>query len=285
MIKITCVVDNTVQHGSLFWGEHGVSFRIETDQGCFLFDTGRSESVLWHNLGMMGGCPRDASALVLSHAHIDHSGALLTILSQKPGLPLYGSPDLFRPRFTLGDGNYKPIGLPVSRQELRQLAELRLSQDPAEVLPGVSTSGEITERLEPEGRSARHFVPSNDDASAWHSGHGWKPDPYRDDMSLVLDTRAGLVVICGCCHAGLLNTLAHVRRTFQRRITTILGGTHLVEADEIRLKRVIDVLRGTYGAPRLHLNHCTGERAYVALANAFGDQVSLCPVGTTLTFE
>lgn len=285
MIKITCVVDNTVQHGSLFWGEHGVSFRIETEQGCFLFDTGRSESILWHNLGMMGGCPRDASALVLSHAHIDHSGALLTILSQKPGLPLYGSPDLFRPRFTLGDGNYKPIGLPVSRQELRQLAELRLSRDPAEVLPGVSTSGEITERSEPEGRSARHFVPSDDDASAWHGGHGWKPDPYRDDMSLVLDTRAGLVVICGCCHAGLLNTLAHVRRTFERRITTILGGTHLVEADEIHLKRVIDVLRDTYGAPRLHLNHCTGERAYVALANAFGDQVSLCPVGTTLTFE
>lgn len=110
MKKITCVVDNTVQHGSLYWGEHGVSFRIETDQGCFLFDTGRSESVLWHNLGMMGGCPRDAKVLVLSHAHIDHSGALVTVLSQKPGLPLYASPDLFRPRFTLQGGSYKPVG-------------------------------------------------------------------------------------------------------------------------------------------------------------------------------
>jgi 7,8-dihydropterin-6-yl-methyl-4-(beta-D-ribofuranosyl)aminobenzene 5'-phosphate synthase len=276
MKKITCVVDNTVQHGSLYWGEHGVSFRIETDQGCFLFDTGRSESVLWHNLGMMGGCPRDAKALVLSHAHTDHTGALITILSQKPGLPLYGSPDLFRPRFALQGDNYKPIGLSVTQEELSQLADLRLSELPAEVLPGAWTSGEITERTEPEGRSSRHMVLIDG---------GWQPDAYRDDMSLVVETQDGLVVICGCCHAGLLNTLAHVQRTFQRPISAILGGTHLVEADEAHLKRVIDVLRDTYDTPRLYLNHCTGERAYVALASALGNQVSLCPVGTTLTFE
>jgi 7,8-dihydropterin-6-yl-methyl-4-(beta-D-ribofuranosyl)aminobenzene 5'-phosphate synthase len=274
--KITCVVDNTVGHGSLFWGEHGVSFRLETDQGCFLFDTGRSESVLWHNLGMLGGCPRDAKALVLSHAHLDHTGALVTVLSQKPGLPLYASPDLFRPRYTLQDGNYKPIGLPVTQQELGHLADLHLSDAPAEVLPGVWTSGEIIERPEPEGRSDRHMVLVDG---------GWQPDTYQDDMSLVIETQEGLVVICGCCHAGLLNTLAHVRRTFQRRITAILGGTHLVEADEAHLNRVIEVLRETYDTPRLFLNHCTGQRAYVALASAFGDQVKPCPVGTTLTFE
>jgi 7,8-dihydropterin-6-yl-methyl-4-(beta-D-ribofuranosyl)aminobenzene 5'-phosphate synthase len=274
--KITCVVDNTVGHGSLFWGEHGVSFRLETEHSCFLFDIGRSESVLWHNLGMLGGCPRDVKALVLSHAHIDHTGALITVLSQKPGLPLYASPDLFRPRFTLKDGNYKPIGLPVTQHELSQLADLRLSDAPAEVLPGVWTSGEISERPEPEGRSDRHMVLVDG---------GWQSDLYRDDMSLVIETQDGLVVVCGCCHAGLLNTLAHVARTFQRRITTVMGGTHLVEADEAHLKRVIDVLRDTYGSPRLYLNHCTGQRAYVALASAFGNQVSPCPVGTTLTFD
>jgi len=276
MKKITCVADNTVQRGSPYWGEHGVSFRIQTDQGCFLFDTGRSESVLWHNLGMLGGCPRDAKALVLSHAHTDHTGALVTVLSQKPGLPLYASPDLFRPRFTLRDDGYKPIGLCVTQEELSQLADLRLSSAPAEVLPGVWTSGEISERPEPEGRSNRHMVLVDE---------GWQPDFYRDDMSLVIETQEGLVVICGCCHAGLLNTLAHVQRVFQRRIAAILGGTHLVEAKETHLKHVIDVLRDTYDVPRLYLNHCTGERAYVALASAFNNQVNPCPVGTTLIFE
>jgi 7,8-dihydropterin-6-yl-methyl-4-(beta-D-ribofuranosyl)aminobenzene 5'-phosphate synthase len=282
MKKITCVVDNTVQRASPFWGEHGLAFRIETDQGCFLFDTGRSESVLWHNLGLLGGCPRDASALVLSHAHTDHTGALIAVLSQKPGLPVYASPDLFRPRFALREGKYKPIGLPLTQEELTQLADLRLSDAPVEVLPGVWASGEVNERPEPEGRSAHHVVPVDD---AIPSGSDWQPDPYRDDMSLVVETQEGLVVICGCCHAGLLNTLAHVRRTFQRRIVTVLGGTHLVDADDAYLQHVVDVLSDTYGSLRLYPNHCTGERAYVALANAFGDQVSPCPVGTTLTFD
>ena len=67
--KITCVVDNAVRHGSPFWGEHGLSFRIETDDGCFLFDTGRSESVLWHNLGLLD---------------------LFGLLTVRPGLPEAG---------------------------------------------------------------------------------------------------------------------------------------------------------------------------------------------------
>jgi 7,8-dihydropterin-6-yl-methyl-4-(beta-D-ribofuranosyl)aminobenzene 5'-phosphate synthase len=280
--KVTCIVDNAVQRSSPLWGEHGLAFRVETDQGCFLFDTGRSESVLWHNLGFLGGCPRDASALVLSHAHTDHTGALIAVLSQKPGLPLYASPDLFRARFTLQEGKYKPIGLPLTQEELSQLADLHLSDIPVEVLPGVWTSGEIIERPEPEGRSSHHWVPADD---SMPSEHGWQPDPYRDDMSLVIEAKEGLVVICGCCHAGLLNTLAHVRRTFQRPITTVLGGTHLVDADEAYLQHVIDVLRDTYGSLRLYLNHCTGERAYVALASTFGNRVSPCPAGTALIFD
>jgi 7,8-dihydropterin-6-yl-methyl-4-(beta-D-ribofuranosyl)aminobenzene 5'-phosphate synthase len=143
-----------------------------------------------------------------------------------------------------------------------------------EILPGVWTTGEITDRAEPEGRSANHLV---------RGAEGWEPDPYRDDMALVLETDEGLVVICGCCHAGLLNTLAHVRRTFGANITAVAGGTHLLHADEAHLRRVIEVLR-ELRVPRLYLNHCTGLRAYVTLAQAFGDEVAPCPAGTMLSF-
>ena len=276
MKKITCVVDNSVQQGSPFWGEHGLAFCLEVNQFCVFFDTGHSEVVLSHNLRLLGKCLCDASTLILSHAHLDHTGGLIAILSQKPGLPLYASPDLFRPRFTRREDTYKPIGLTLTQEELTQLASLRLSDAPIEVLPGLWTTGEIGERPEPEGRSTRHFVPNGD---------GWQPDPYRDDMSLVMETKEGLVVVCGCCHAGLLNTLAHVQRTIQQPIITVLGGTHLVNADEVYLQHIVDVLRNTYGLPRLYLNHCTGEQAFIVLANAFGDRVNLCPAGTTLTFD
>ena len=90
-------------------------------------------------------------------------------------------------------------------------------------------------------------------------------------------------MICGCCHAGLLNTLAHVRRTFGPDITTVAGGTHLLHADEAHLQRVMEVLR-ELDVPQLYLNHCTGQRAYVTLAQAFGEKVAPCPAGTRLNF-
>jgi 7,8-dihydropterin-6-yl-methyl-4-(beta-D-ribofuranosyl)aminobenzene 5'-phosphate synthase len=274
MQKITCVVDDS-EHPP-FRSEHGLSFRIDTDDGCLLFDAGASEGVLLYNLAWLGGHPHDIGAIVLSHAHNDHTGGLLGVLPRSPGLPVYAHPDLFRPRFTRRQEAYKPVGLPQAREELARLADLRLSADPVEVLSGLWTTGEIVERPEPEGRSANHFVPAGD---------GWEPDPYRDDMSLALEAREGLVVVCGCCHAGLLNTLDHVRRVFRRPVVAVLGGTHLVDADETYLEHVAGVLRDSYGSPSLYLNHCTGKRAIITLANAFGNRVSPCPAGTILSFD
>ncbi len=275
MKKITCVIDNAVQHSSRFWGEHGLSFLIETDNGNVLFDTGQTEAVLAHNLGLLGDAPRGTTALALSHAHVDHTGGLAAALALKPGLPLYASPDLFRPRYTIRGGKHESIGLALPRDELARQADLRLTEAPIEIVPGVWTTGEITHRPEPEGRSARHVVPADD---------GWQPDTYRDDLSLMVEAHE-LTVVCGCCHAGLLNTLARVQQVFPRPITTIMGGTHLIDADAAYLQHVIEVLRDTYGSPRLYLNHCTGERAHIALANAFGDQANPFPAGTTLVLS
>jgi 7,8-dihydropterin-6-yl-methyl-4-(beta-D-ribofuranosyl)aminobenzene 5'-phosphate synthase len=274
MKKITCVTENAVQHSSRFWGEHGLSFLIETGQGNILFDTGQTGAVLSHNLELLGDAPRGVTALAFSHAHLDHTGGLVAALALKPKLPLYASPDLFRPRYSSRGSDHKSIGLAMTRDELAQQADLHLSAAPIEIVAGVWMLGEIADRPESEGRSARHVVPTNS---------GWQPDPYRDDTSLVVETQGGLAVICGCCHAGLLNTLACVQQVFQRPIMIVMGGTHLIDADAAYLQHVIKVLRETYGLPRLYLNHCTGERAYIALTNAFGDQVNPFPAGATLT--
>jgi 7,8-dihydropterin-6-yl-methyl-4-(beta-D-ribofuranosyl)aminobenzene 5'-phosphate synthase len=276
MTTITCVINDIAPPRSSFRSEHGVSFYIETGQGNVLFDTGQSESALHHNLNLLGIAVETIDGLVLSHAHIDHTGGLPSILSQKPGLPVYASPDLFRPRFTRRGGEEKSVGLPAPKEQLTSLGGFRLNDTPTEVLPGVWSTGEINHRPEREGRSPHHVVLTDD---------GWQPDPYRDDMSLVIEAAEGLVVICGCCHAGLLNTLGHVRNTFDRNIIAVMGGTHLLEADEDYLQHVAEVLRDTYGPPHLHLNHCTGERAIAALTNAFGSRVRPCLVGTVLRFD
>jgi 7,8-dihydropterin-6-yl-methyl-4-(beta-D-ribofuranosyl)aminobenzene 5'-phosphate synthase len=273
-MKITCLVDNAVQAGSRFWGEHGLSFLIETEGKRLLFDTGQSGTVLLHNLQVAGIDPASISAVALSHAHYDHTGGLKALLAQISKIPLYAHSDLFRERFSRRETKLESIGLAIEYEELSHDADLRLSAKAQQILPGVYTTGEITARPEVEGRSARHLV---------RDGDQFIPDPYQDDLSLVLEVNEGLVVLCGCCHAGLLNTLQHVRDNFGGPIIAVIGGTHLESMNQEQLHHLVQVLR-TYGTPRFYPNHCTGQTAYVALATAFGSRVMSCPVGTELVF-
>lgn len=274
MITITCLVDNSVQARSSLWGEHGLAFLIESQGKRALFDTGASGAVLVHNLMELNILPDNIAALALSHAHYDHTGGLSALLELRPGLPLYAHPDLLRKRFSRRGDEVRAIGLRLTEPDLRRLADPHLNAAPQEILPGLWTTGEIGDRPEPEGRSPHHYI---------RDGEGWVPDPYRDDMALVLDSPAGLILLCGCCHAGLLNTLLHVQRTFGRDPTAIIGGAHLIEADQRHLERLIEILR-PLGPPTLYLNHCTGQAGYVVLAHAFGERVHPCPAGTILEF-
>lgn len=276
MPTITCITENTALRGSALWGEHGLSFYIETGQGRVLFDTGQTSAVLLHNMALLGIAPSEVDAVVLSHAHNDHTGGLPAILQQQPGLPVYANADLGRPRYSVKDGRHHHIGMPLSIEALARFADLRLSADPQEVLPGLWTTGEIVDRSEPEGRSPTHVTPDGD---------GWQPDPYQDDLSMVLETNEGLVLILGCCHAGLLNTLAQVKDRFGKEPIVIVGGTHLASADDEQLAHIVDVLRDMSGLRRIYPSHCSGERSYVALAAAFGDSIQPCPAGTVLSFD
>jgi len=277
-MKVTCVVDDAVQRSSPFWGEHGLAFLIETEAGRVLFDTGQSGTVLLHNLELLGVDPATIDALAISHAHYDHTGGLRALLERvHPGTPLYANADLFRQRFSRREGELRSMGLSLTREELAARLTLRLSDAPQEILPGVWTTGEITSRPEPEGSSARHLI---------REGDAFVPDPYRDDMALVLEMDNRLVLLCGCCHAGLLNTLAHMQRTFEGPVAVIAGGLHLTSADADYLRHVGDVLAETESVQRIYPNHCTGEAAFVALTLTLGPSiVHPCPAGTKLDLE
>lgn len=271
-MKVLCLVDNSVQPLSGFWGEHGLSFWIESDSRNILFDTGSSGTVLLHNLEIAGLSLEGLDALALSHSHPDHTGGLAAVLEQRRGIPAYAHPDLFRPRYVKKNDEMVPKCLPMSSQVVEQKADLHLSQAPQEIVDGVWTTGEIVNRVEPEGRSPHHYV---------RSENGWAADPYRDDQSLVLETAKGLLLLCGCCHAGLLNTLEQVRSSFGSYPVAVAGGTHLIGACQAQLDRTIERLR-EMGSPDLHLNHCTGQRAFAVLSWAFGERVEHCPAGTVL---
>jgi len=273
-MRLTCLVDNCVPSSPL-WGEHGLSFLIEAREGNVLWDTGMSGTVLLHNLETLSLDKTPLSALALSHGHLDHTGGLRAVLEAYPDLPLYGHRDLFEERYSLRDGVARDIGIAWPREELQARADLRLSDAPQEMVRDVWTTGGIHRRPYPLGSSPHHVV---------YQGRRPTPDPYADDISLVLRVEGGVVLLCGCCHAGLRNTMAAVRDLFpDQPLVAIVGGTHLGQADQAELRVLVDTLRQVADT-RLHLNHCTGERALFALKQALGERVSSCPVGTVLEF-
>jgi 7,8-dihydropterin-6-yl-methyl-4-(beta-D-ribofuranosyl)aminobenzene 5'-phosphate synthase len=105
-------------------------------------------------------------------------------------------------------------------------------------------------------------------------------------MSVVVEAKSGLLLLCGCCHAGLLNTLSHVRRAFQRPVVAVAGGTHLVTASPEDLRRVSEVVVGLESVRRIYLNHCSGTAAFHELLLTLGPGIIRpCPAGTRLDFE
>jgi 7,8-dihydropterin-6-yl-methyl-4-(beta-D-ribofuranosyl)aminobenzene 5'-phosphate synthase len=277
-MRVICVVDNTAQRASGFWGEHGLAFLIEAGDKWVLFDTGQSGTVLLHNLEVLEQDPASIDALVLSHAHNDHAGGLALLKDHlRPGIPLYAHPDIFRERFSKKDDVIHNKTFTMPRQAIESQFDLRLHAEPQEILPGVWTTGGITERPELEGRSADHLM---------REAGELVPDAYRDDMAMVIQGGDRLMVLCGCCHAGLLNTLAHVERNFSAPIAYIAGGLHLAAYSDDQVQHVGEVLSAKSTLQRVYPSHCTGEAAYVILTNMLGlATVHPCPAGTILNLD
>ncbi len=277
MNRIICVVNDAEIHNKGLMREHGLALWIETQHGVVLFDSGQSGTVLLHNMEKLGLNIKDVDKLVLSHAHYDHTGGVAAVFEKNDAISVYAHPDIFRERYALRNGKYQFIGATLARDIPDDQVPLILSWQPLEIFPGLWTSGEIIERKEIEGRSNHHFIEVDGQ---------WQPDPYRDDLSLILKTQKGLVLICGCCHAGLLNTISHVQRTFEEPIVSIVGGTHLGTMDGDTMNHIIEVLKQRFTVqPHYYLNHCSGENARQALKSAFIERVEAFPAGTTLFFD
>jgi 7,8-dihydropterin-6-yl-methyl-4-(beta-D-ribofuranosyl)aminobenzene 5'-phosphate synthase len=272
MLRLRCIVEDGVAFPALR-AEHGLSVLVETDGGNVLCDTGGSGETLLHNLEALGLRRAPIDAVALSHAHLDHTGGLAALLNERPNVPIYAHAEIGRPRFSVREGLYA-TGLALHIDALAAHAALHLSAEPREILPGVSTTGTIAPRPHPVGGSPHHET---------LEGGRLVPDPYADDISLVLGAGEGIVLLCGCCHAGLRNTLATVRRTRREPLRAVVGGTHLHDARTEELDAIVEALTRE-GSPALYLNHCTGARAIAHLAGAYDGRVEPFPAGAAVAF-
>jgi len=276
-LRITTLSENTAGLGG-FLGEWGLSILVETDDFSLLFDTGQSISA-GYNADILGVDLGRTSKIILSHGHFDHTGGLRQVLRKmRKEIEIIAHPDIWAAKYIQRKGQTERyIGIPYQQQELESLgANFNLSTKPTKISNNITTTGEIPmvtsfEKIEP------YLLVKE--------ATGFQPDQLLDDQALIINTEMGLVVIPGCAHRGIINTLYRAQQlTGAKRIHTILGGCHLMDASEERIRLTIATLR-ELGVQKLGVSHCTGLPAACLMAQEFGDQFFFNHAGTVITLS
>lgn len=278
-MELTFLVDNNALVGSQYMAEAGLSMFIEADGRRVLFDTGYSDAFLV-NAGRKGIDLLRLDWIALSHGHFDHTWGLDMLVRQyfqaavnrrpysRPGLIAHPKALLSKRKAVVAE-----LGMLLGEDRLSRLFDLTLSREPVQLSDSLTTLGEIerTMDFEPESTLGERL-----------EGDGYVPDDLPDDTALAYVSDTGLVVIAGCAHSGICNTVEQARRvTGVDKVRAVLGGFHLQKASPERLEPTADYL-AALDLEGLWCCHCTDLAAKIGLA-------AKCPVrevgsGLTLTF-
>jgi len=273
--RVTILCENSVEIPFGIIGEHGFACLIETDTGDYLFDTGQGMGILPNALAL-GKDLKKIKAIMISHGHYDHTGGLPAVLKIKGAVDVYGHPGMFYDRFWSKDGMKRYIGIPYRRPFLESLgARFKLSKEMTTVGHGIYLTGEIPRETAFEKNDVNMTVhpPAADPVH---------PDPIDDDLSLVLDSDKGLILVLGCAHAGMVNIIHYVLEQMGRdRIYAVIGGTHLGFSGPDQFDETLRVVE-QFRIERIGVSHCTGLAKAAVLHNRLGDRFFFGSVGSVL---
>ena len=272
-IKILC--DNSAGSISGTLGEHGFAALVQQGDQTLLFDTGAGQTLLL-NAQRMNVDLRSVEQVVLSHGHYDHAGGLWPLLQSCGPKRILAHPGIFARRYVHREGMARSVGIPYSEEFLAGLgASFSYSDSFRQVMPGVFLTGEIP-RLNPFEQG---------DAGLFCDLAGCQRDEITDDQSLVIVTDKGLLLLLGCCHAGVINTLDFAReKTGVDEVYGVVGGCHLAFSSQQQIDATVKALK-RYGVKKICAGHCTGFHAAARLAGEFAGGFKPMQVGYVLEVE
>jgi 7,8-dihydropterin-6-yl-methyl-4-(beta-D-ribofuranosyl)aminobenzene 5'-phosphate synthase len=279
--KLTILVDNTIMElipdselvkrrsgpQKNFLAEHGFSALIETEEAKVLVDTGVTGIPMEHNLKLLGLTMDDIDVIVFSHGHNDHTGGLGKIQGR-----IIVHPDSFHERYLSPKEGVKfNLTSPAPDPEKHQI---EFHTEPVKLANGVMTTGEVKRKHDWE--ELKVFKRKEGDALV--------EDKLKDDMGVVINTEKGLVVIQGCSHAGIINTVEAAKEvTGVDEVYCVIGGFHLIGPAEKKIDRTIEEFR-KLNIKKVIPIHCSGFEAIKQVSLQMPEQFEYCTVGCEMAF-
>ena len=273
--------------GKSIHAEHGISFFVESvvdgQTSACMFDFGLDKAGLLNNLALLGIDIGKAKAFSLSHGHFDHYLASLGVLQQNrsqisAGTPFYVGEEAFAHRYSTRPGASEPADLGYLAKEDLEALGLKVVEvkNPTQIIPGGYFTGNI-ERV-----TAYEKVPPS---MLVKRGDKTESDDFRGEQALFFNVKGkGLVVLSGCAHAGIVNTVRQAQKVSGvEKVHAVLGGFHLINAKpEVVQSTVADIkaMKPDYVVPA----HCTGFEAILAFRSEMPEAFTINTAGTRYTF-
>lgn len=271
-MKVRIVIDNEAHEGYAF--EHGLSLLCEFEHEKLLFDTGAG-NVFTENFAKTGEEAQKIHFLVLSHGHYDHTGGVGQFLSSGfSGTVFYGK-GMEKRRYSIhSDRPVKELTIPCDAFEA-------LEKIPEERRREITSFTRINEDFFLTGEIA-HTSFEDRGGPFFLDKEGRNKDELTDEIALLSSSG---VLIQGCCHAGIINTLSHCEKNVPHiPVRYIIGGLHLLYADEEKLAKTVQYLNNVKSLEKLILLHCTGKNAVEYLQKHLSCKVVTGKAGDTFTF-
>jgi 7,8-dihydropterin-6-yl-methyl-4-(beta-D-ribofuranosyl)aminobenzene 5'-phosphate synthase len=274
---VSILAEDSITFDTPFVGRFGLSMLLELKAGTcekhILYDTNTTAAPIIHNLKILGKSLKRVEAIFLSHCHYDHCDGLPGILKaiRRP-VTVIAHPELFRPCLEINSDGIRHIGIVgQTREELAQKGAIfTLAKDPLRLMDGVTTSGEVERRTPFEELEDLYTIVDGRIVQ----------DHERDDQAIILNFKEGLVIITGCCHAGIVNTMNQAKKiTGVKSIYAVIGGLHLQDASQEKIEKSVEALKE---ADWVFAGHCTGFEGMRRIANAKGERFKAIHTGTVI---
>lgn len=275
MIKLKILVENYVRKRGIL-AEQGLSILVSVDNFKVLFDVGQTEFFSL-NAEREGIDLADVDLLFLSHGHYDHTGGVPKFVKINQKAPIYIHPDAFGARYNSCDGKIigQNIGIPwINELGKKDFARIKKVNFPLKINESIMLSGEING----EDTDSGSFLIRN------REGH-LEPDCVSDEQFLIIKGQAGIYLLVGCSHGGIVNYIKHAQKLFpQEKIAAVIGGMHLIKKKEEEIHRVVQEIMGL-GVEKIVPLHCTGLPAVCEMKRVMKDRCVLLAASDELILE